>query len=238
MIQVLIPKNGKLQSELAMGQTPAILHWKILVPLQGFTIGHYPIFNSAIELGLFTLPYNSNNSDHQRFQYLKSWRELPFTKHNFPESHYNIGSIFYFIKNKLLGQEYGHDEDLSFFDNWIDIDAIEFGKINGPSISSRLLLRINFDGFNIHYPPFGADWYCEKFEINVNLEIEDVVIQNVVHAISASEVVTIGNEALDMDNYHFVSEKKSIFINAKDTEERTVYTFRPKLTNWSSHNKL
>jgi hypothetical protein len=60
--RILIPKLGQLKGEISDNlrfNRPLLLLWKITIPLKDFKISRFTIYDSVIELGTFTLLYNS-----------------------------------------------------------------------------------------------------------------------------------------------------------------------------------
>ncbi len=179
---ILIPKVGFIKGELFNNprfDLPVSLFWKISITLEDFILENYPIYDSQLEFGNFTLPHvpiiPKFNSE---ISILKSWKALPNQTFDFTNSFTdNIGSIYYYIKNKDVSDYWkgtvSHDEK-ELYDNIIDIHKIEFGNIIGNQIKLKIWMRIDFDAFNIHEPPFRKDWYSDVFKIETNLEIKEV----------------------------------------------------------------
>ena len=231
-------RNATLHGELFENSSidlPLTLFWKISILLDDFQIGNFTIHNPEIELGSFTLPHTSKGQDiDRRVKVLKSWKQIPNSTFDFSKSFIdNIGSIYYNIKIKELGNDWNTNaidtEATEFFDNIIDIHRIEFGEFTQNRINCKLTIKIHFDGFNMNEPPFGKEFYCDIFDIEVELEIGKVNLLNSTPPVkNILEALTISEKALQVNDYEIQSENKQIFVSLTEHKERMHYFFKPK----------
>lgn len=231
-------KNAQLHGELFSNShlnIPLTLLWKISIQLDNFKIGNFTIYDPVIELGSFTLPYNSITSNFDNsISTLKSWKQLPNSTFSFSKSFIdNIGSIYYNIKNKELGNNWNtnpiYSENTETFDNVIDIERIEFGEITENKISCKLSIKIGFDGFNMQEPPFSEDYNCEIFDIEVELEIKEIKFNGDTNLIAdKSEVLKISEKVLHINDYEMTIENRKVFINLTEHKKTIEYIFIPK----------
>jgi hypothetical protein len=231
-------RNSKLYGELFENislDLPLTLRWKISMHLDDFQIGNFTIHNPEIELGSFTLPYISISQKFDKTKrIIKSWKELPNCTFDFSNSFIdNIGSIYYNIQINELDNEWKNNvfeiEPTEFFDNAVEIHQIEFGELNQNKIRARLTIQIHFNSFNMQEPPFGKEFYCNIFDIEVELEIKEVkLLDTSIPVRNILEAQTISEKALQLNDYVAECEKKQVFVSLTEQKDRMHFTFEPK----------
>lgn len=233
---ILIPKSGFIKGELFDNprfDLPITLFWKISIPLEDFILGDIPIYDSQLEFGRFTLPHVSVVPKFDaKINTLKSWKSLPNQTFGFTNSFVdNIGSIYYYIKNKDVGDYFKgtiYDEQKEFYDNCIDIHKIEFGGITKNQIKLKIWIRIEFDAFNMHDPPFRKDWYSDVFKIETNIEIKEInLLSTSVEVKDEVDAINLAKKGLEINDYNLKSEIKQIFTSINESENKTFYSFFP-----------
>lgn len=235
--KILLPLHSTLHGELFQNERfnlPLTLFWKINISLKGFTLGNYPIVDPVIELGSFTLPHTSFVPDgfSPLEPVLTTWRQLPFSKFDFRLSHVdNIGILFYYINHKHIYDNLYDGEAMEFFDNIIDIEEITFGEIVGNCIATKVKMKIDFDGFNMHDPPFRKDWYSNTFEMNLNIEIKDVLLNlgGISNVTTLEQVQTLCEKSLNISDYKLKSAPMIAFKSLTESYEYTEFKFEPLL---------
>lgn len=180
---LLVVKQGELKSTILKDErydSPIRLRWEISIELQDFDLGHYHIFDPIIYFCSFELPFISSEAEFDATkETLNSWKELVNTHFDFSDSWVdNIGDFSYLVKYSDIDKDSEFADSKETYDNQMDIKEIRFGDIKGGFISSEIIIKIEFDRFNRHDPPFRKDWYSDFFSLKVDLEIKPSILED------------------------------------------------------------
>ena len=170
---------------------------------------------------------------------MNSWKNLVHNKFDFDDSWVdNLGDFDYLVRYGDIEEfkDCNFAESKESFDNQTDIKEIRFGSLNNNFISTEIVIKIEFDRFNRHDPPFRKDWYSDFFTIKVDLEIKPtiMILENIgLKTTENEEILKTVESGINLNDYIFNVGKRRVSKRKQGNEyefvEEDEYQFIPKI---------
>lgn len=224
--------SGVLNGELFVDEQPendfVNLLWVIELGLEPLVIYDKKYTNVNLYLGTFTLPYTSYEALSNTVKTVSDWYELEGQEFRFINAeHDNICQIYYEGIHTYKNDDGETVDAEEWYDNTVVIDRVKFGKIVNHSIEFEATIRIKFDHFNVHYPPFyETGLICPSFKISSLLKLGRIRFLNGAYDVkSESQAKYLASYSINIDSHTLKLEAHMVRLNHAEQAEKKFYYF-------------